>query len=88
VGNILRRHSIGPAAEQSRTTSWKEFIRSHMEVLAGTDFFTVEVLTWRELVTYYMLFFIEIGTRRVCLGGITLRVLPNRRVFAKATVEF
>jgi hypothetical protein len=32
-----------------------------MEVLAGADFFTVEVLTWRGLVTYYILFFIEIG---------------------------
>jgi len=42
-----------------------------MEVLAGTDFFTVEVLTWRGLVTYYVLFFIEIGSRRVWLGGIT-----------------
>ena len=31
----------------------------------------MEVLTWRGLVTYYILFFIEIGTRRVCLGGIT-----------------
>jgi hypothetical protein len=42
-----------------------------MDVLAGTDFFTVEVLTWRGLITYYMLFFIEIGRRRVSLGGIT-----------------
>jgi hypothetical protein len=42
-----------------------------MEVLAGADFFTVEVLTWRGLVTYYILFSIEIGTRRVYLGGIT-----------------
>ena len=40
-------------------------------MLAGADFFTVEVLTWRGLVTYYVLFFIEVGTRRVCLGGIT-----------------
>jgi hypothetical protein len=71
VGNILRRHNIAPAPERSRTTSWKEFIRSHLEVLAGADFFTVEVLTWRGLVTYYVLLFIEIGTRRVCLGGIT-----------------
>src|SRR5215472_9957785 len=63
VGNILRRHNIAPAPERSRKTSWKEFIRSHMEVLAAADFFTVEVLTWRGLVTYYVLFFIEIGTR-------------------------
>ena len=41
VGNILRRHNLAPAPERSRTTSWKEFIRSHLEVLAGADFFTV-----------------------------------------------
>jgi len=71
VGNILRRHNLPPAPERSRTTTWKEFIRSHMDVLAGADFFTVEVLTWRGLVTYYVLFFIEVGSRRVWLGGIT-----------------
>src|SRR5262249_43026907 len=71
VGNILRRHNIAPAPERSRTTNWKEFIRSHMDVLAGADFFTVEVLTWRGLATYYVLFFIEVGCRRVSLGGIT-----------------
>jgi hypothetical protein len=71
VGNILRRHNIAPAPERSRTTTWREFIRSHADVLAGADFFTVEVLSWRGLVTYYVLFFIEIGTRRVSLGGIT-----------------
>jgi putative transposase len=41
VGNLLRRHNIPPAPERSRTTTWKEFIRSHLEVLAGADFFTV-----------------------------------------------
>jgi putative transposase len=71
VGNILRRHNIAPAPERSRTTTWKEFIRSHMDVLAVADFFTVEVLTWRGLVTYYVLFFIEVGRRRIRLGGIT-----------------
>ena len=74
VGNILRRHHIAPAPERSRTTTWKEFIRSHMDVLAGADFFTVEVLTWRGLITYYILFFMEIGTRRVWLGGITAAI--------------
>jgi hypothetical protein len=71
VGNILRRHNIPPAPERSRSTIWKEFIKSHMDVLAGADFFTVEGLTWRGLVTYYMPFFIEVGSRRVSLGGIT-----------------
>jgi hypothetical protein len=42
-----------------------------MDVLAGTDFFTVEVLLWRGLVTYHILFFIELESRRVSIGGIT-----------------
>src|SRR5229473_7725882 len=71
VGNILRRHDIAPAPKRSQTTTWKEFIRRHMDVLAGTDFFTVEVLTWRGLVTYYVLFFLHLQTRRVTLAGIT-----------------
>src|SRR6266852_91854 len=71
IGNILRRYNLTPAPERSRTTTWKEFIRAHMDVLAGTDFFTVEVLTWRGLVTYYVLFFIELESRRVWIGGIT-----------------
>ena len=71
VGNVLRRHGIAPAPKRSQTTTWKEFIQSHMAVLAGVDFFTVEVLTWRGLATYYVLFFIQLETRRVTLGGIT-----------------
>jgi len=47
VGNILRRHGIAPAPKRSQATSWKDFIAAHMNVLAGADFFTVEVLSWR-----------------------------------------
>src|SRR5215471_926727 len=42
VGNILRRHDVAPAPKRSQTTTWKEFISRHLDVLAGTDFFTVE----------------------------------------------
>jgi hypothetical protein len=42
-----------------------------MAVLAGVDFFTVEVLTWRGLVTYSVLFFLQLETRRLTLGGVT-----------------
>jgi hypothetical protein len=42
-----------------------------MAVLAGLDFFTVEVLTWRELATYYVSFFLHLETRRVTLAEIT-----------------
>ena len=63
VGNILRRHGIAPAPKRKQSTTWSDFIRSHKDVLAGTDFFTVEVLTWRGLATDYVLFFIHLGNR-------------------------
>ena len=65
VGNILKRHGIPPAPERKTTTTWKEFIRSHMDVLWATDFFTTEAWTWGGLVTYYVLFFIHLDTRQV-----------------------
>ena len=71
VGNILRRYGIAPAPKRSHKTTWKQFLAAHMAVLAGTDFFTVEVLTWRGLATYYVLFFLHLETRRVTLAGIT-----------------
>jgi len=45
IGNILKRHGIAPAPKRSQSTSWKDFIATHMAVLAGTDFFAGEVLT-------------------------------------------
>ena len=71
VGNILRRFGIAPAPKRREQTIWADFIRSHMAVLAGIDFFTVEVLTWRGLATYYVLFFLQLETRRVTIAGIT-----------------
>ena len=71
VGNILRRHGTAPAPRRSQITTWKDFLAAHMSVLAGCDFFTVEVLTWRGLVTYYVLFFLHLETRRVSVAGIT-----------------
>jgi len=72
VGNVLRRHGLPPAPERKRTTTWAAFIRTHLELLAGTDFFTAEVLTLRGLVTYYVLFFIHLKSRRVDIAGITV----------------
>ena len=71
VGNILQRHGIPPAPDRKRTTTWSDFIRAHMSVLAATDFFSVEVLTLRGLVTYYVLFFIRLESRHVEVAGIT-----------------
>jgi putative transposase len=71
VGNILKRHGIPPAPERKTTTTWKEFIRMHMEVLVATDFFTTEVWTLGGLVTYYVLFFLHLGSRKVHVAGMT-----------------
>src|SRR3981189_1622505 len=49
VGNVLQRHALPPAPERKRTTTWAAFIRIHLALLAGTDFFTAEVLTLRGL---------------------------------------
>ena len=72
VGNVLRRHGLPPAPERKRTTTWSAFIRIHLALLVGTDFFTAEVLTLRGLVTYYVLFFIHLESRRVDIAGITV----------------
>jgi putative transposase len=72
VRNILRRHHLEPAPQRRKAgMSWKQFLHLHWEVLAATDFFTVEVATWHGLVTYYVLVVMELATRRVHVVGIT-----------------
>ena len=71
VGNTLARNGLGPAPERKKGTSWKEFIRTHRDLLFGTDFFTAKVWTLQGLVTFYILFFIRVATRQVHILGIT-----------------
>jgi transposase InsO family protein len=71
VGNILKHHGLLPAPERKKTTTWKEFIRTHMDVLVATDFFTAEVWTLGGLVTYSVLLFIHLGSRQVHVAGMT-----------------
>jgi hypothetical protein len=71
VGNILKRRGLLPAPERKKITTWKDFIRSHMEMLWATDFFSTEVWTLGGLVTFYVLFFIKLDTREVHIAGIT-----------------
>jgi len=71
VGNILKRRGIPTAPERRETTTWKAFIRTHMDVLWATDFFTTEVWTLGGLVTYYILFFIHVESRQVHIAGVT-----------------
>ena len=71
VGNILKAHGIEPAPARKRQTTWKTFIKAHWEVLAAIDFTTVEVWTPIGLVRYYLLFVMEVASRRVHLAGCT-----------------
>jgi len=72
VRNILRRHHMEPAPQRRKAgMSWAQFLKMHWEVLAATDFFTVEVATWHGLVTYYVFVVMELATRRVHVAGIT-----------------
>src|SRR3989441_679999 len=72
VRNILRRHHMEPAPQHRKGgMGWAQFLKLHWEVLAATDFFTVEVATWHGLVTYYVLVVMELATRRVHIAGMT-----------------
>jgi transposase InsO family protein len=72
VRNILRRHHMDPAPQRRKAgMGWAQFLQVHWEVLAATDFFSVEVATWHGLITYYVLVVIELATRRVEIVGIT-----------------
>jgi transposase InsO family protein len=70
--NILRRHHRDPAPKRHQEgMSWSKFLKLHWEVLAATDFFTVEVSPWQGLVTYDVLVVMALRTRRVAMAGIT-----------------
>src|SRR6202453_1126309 len=50
--------------------TWREFLKTHWQVLAATDFFTVEVWTGRGLVRYHVLFVIQLATRAVEIADV------------------
>src|SRR6201988_765737 len=70
IAVILRRHGIEPAPERTRTTTWKEFLKQHWELIVAADFFTVEVWTRKGLRRVSILFFIDLQTRKVEIAGI------------------
>jgi len=67
IARILKAHGIPPVPE--RPTSWQTFLQAHWGAIAGADFFTTEVWTWRGLVTYYTVFVIDLASRRVQIVG-------------------
>jgi transposase InsO family protein len=71
IVRILKEHGIEPAPIRHRHIPWSVFLQTHWRALAATDFLTVEVWSWRGLVTHYILFVIELATRRVMIAGMT-----------------
>jgi len=67
VRKVLRRHGLEPAPRRSQRT-WREFVRQHTDQILATDFFAVDTV-W--LTRLYVLFFVEVGSRRVHLAGST-----------------
>ena len=71
VGNVLKNHGIEPAPDRNKSTTWKEFLKSHWEVMGATDFTRIEVLMPWGLESYYILVAMKLSTRRIEIAGIT-----------------
>jgi hypothetical protein len=69
IARVLKEQGIPPVP--NRPTSWRTFLRAHWGKVAAADFFTTDVWRPRGLVTYYMLFVLDLRTRRVHVAGST-----------------
>ena len=67
VRKILREEQLGPAGKR-KGPSWREFLRAQARSIVAVDFFTVDTVWLQRL---YVLFFIEVASRRVHLAGCT-----------------
>jgi putative transposase len=67
VWRILKQANIDPAPLRSGPT-WRQFLTAQAQTILATDFLTVDTLLFTRL---YVLFVVELSTRRVHLLGIT-----------------
>jgi putative transposase len=75
VIKILKEHGLEPGPRRGEGT-WDEFLKRHATTLWACDFFSKNVWTLSSLVEVFVLFFIQVGSRRVHLAGMTTN--PNR----------
>ena len=82
VRKVLRGAGVGPAGKRGGMT-WREFVRSHARTILAVDFFTVETICLQRL---YVLFFIELESRRVHVAGCTSH--PNAQWVTQQARQF
>ena len=68
IRNVLHRKGIQPTPDRAGSVGWKHLMTHYKEQILACDFFTLETIG---LHTLYIFFFIELGSRRVHLAGIT-----------------
>ena len=73
VRNILDRHGIQPMPVRNNSIGWRHLMTHYKEQILACDFFTIDTV-W--LQTIYVLFFIELGSRRIHFAGVTSN--PNQ----------
>ena len=70
IKRILFDNGIDPAPLRDKAMSWKTFLNAHWGAISATDFFSVEVLTRKGLIRHFVLFVIDLESRRVEIAGI------------------
>jgi transposase InsO family protein len=67
IARVMKNHGLGPAPRR-RGPTWRQFLRAQASGVVATDFFHVDTVALKRL---YVLFFIELGRRRIWITGVT-----------------
>ncbi len=86
VGNILKRHGISRVPERQRTVTWREFIRSHLDMLLATDFFNREIWSWCGMLVSCLLSFLHLGRHHI--RSVSHQTRQDMRSFVRQALEW
>ena len=85
VKNILKRYHLDPGPQRGEGT-WDQFTQRHLSTLWACDIFTQPVWTVWGRVDYFVLFFLEVGTRKIRFLNLTTH--PNAEWMAQQARNF